>query len=546
MVREVILGLYSLGLRKGDRVGILSENRVERLCADAATQAGGFPNVVVSPSLSDSMILRLFTHSGARAVFMEHGTALGRVLNLKGQLPALDHMIVMDPIKSPPAGSLDFERLRLRGRKMDANRLGTILESVHPDELAAIIYTSGSTGEPKGVMRTHRNLLSNIQGGTEILPGKPDALSLIALSLNHFFGRFSFLKSMASGRTTAIVDATDRQLDLGTIQVFSPTAMSLVPRIMAIIWSAILADGDNQHLWEVTERLDQVRAEHGSLSAEENQQYEAAKGSLGRGVRKALGGRIKYISYGGAAMAPRILRFFRVIGVPLLGAYGSTECGGVTLSGLDECKPGNLGKPFPNVEVRMADDGEVLVRGPAVTPGYYGNPEATREVLGPDGWFHSGDLGSLDADGSLRIIGRKNDIFNCSEGSNIYPGYIELLLENDPVIRQAILVGDGRPFIAALLVPDRGKIAAELKKAEVSLTDGEIETVLWLRVEKINARLEHYEKVRKIAVLKRDFPEEVRSVTAFQKLKIDRKQVEKFYGKEIRVFYPCASVRSGT
>jgi long-chain acyl-CoA synthetase len=237
-------------------------------------------------------------------------------------------------------------------------------------------------------------------------------------------------------------------------------------------------------------------------------------------------------------MPPRIMRFFELIGIPLLGSYGSTECGGVTLSGIGDVKAGSLGKPFPNCELRIAEDGELLVRGPTVTPGYFENPEATAEAIDPEGWFHTGDLGSIDADGCLFIVGRKKDIFNCSDGSNIYPGYIELLLESDPFIRQAILLGDGRPSIAALIVPEKKKIAAELDKEEEALVEEEMARVLQSRIDQINARLEQFEKIRKFAVLQSDFPDAVRTVTVFQKIKIDRKAVAELYQKEIAELYP--------
>ena len=204
-------------------------------------------------------------------------------------------------------------------------------------------------------------------------------------------------------------------------------------------------------------------------------------------------------------------------------------------------KPGSAGKPFANVEVHIAGDGEILVRGPTVTPGYLENPEATREAIDAEGWFHTGDLGRMDADGCLFVVGRKRDVFYCSDGSNIYPGYIEILLENDLFIRQAILVGDHRPFIAALIVPDRAKIAAELGKDESSLTDDEIKHLLLGRVEKVNAGLEEVEQIRNIAVLQNDFPAEVRGLTAIQKVKIDRKAVEEHYRREISEIYPPAA-----
>jgi long-chain acyl-CoA synthetase len=202
-----------------------------------------------------------------------------------------------------------------------------------------------------------------------------------------------------------------------------------------------------------------------------------------------------------------------------------------------------LGKPFPNCELRIAEDGELLVRGPTVTPGYFENPEATREAIDLEGWFHTGDLGTIDGDGCLFLTGRKKDTFNCSDGSNIYPGFIELLLENDPFVRQAILLGDRRPFIAALIVPERKKIAGELCKEESALTENEIATALQARIDQINPRLEQFEKVRKFAVMQNDFSNEVRSVTVFQKIKVDRKAVEQRYQKEIAKIYGLAEER---
>jgi long-chain acyl-CoA synthetase len=533
-VQETILGLHALGLRSGERVAIIGENSVEWLCADMATLAAGLPNVVISPRLSPSMILRLLAHSGTRAVFVEDETGVGRILNLKGQLPSLAHIVVFERAESELPHTLSFEKLLSLGRAAPEATLYRVIESVHEDDLATIMYTSGSTGEPKGVMKTQRNILSNIASGGEIALSKPDELVALVLSMNHLLGRYAFQKSAATGRTTAVMQATELEIDLKSIRALAPTSMSLVPRVMQKIWAAILAGGDNRRHWEELEKLDQRAVESGPLAAAEIERMEKLKNILKEAVKISLGGRIKYVTYSGAAMPPRIMRFFQLIGIPLLGSYGSTECGGVTLSGIGENRPGNLGKPFPNVEIRIAADGEILVRGPSVTPGYFENPEGTGEALEADGWFHSGDLGAIEPDGSLRIVGRKKDVLYCAEGSNIYPAYIELWLENDPLIRQAVLVGDRRPFIAALIVPDTGRIAAELEK---NSSPEKIREIIWARVERVNQRLEEHEQIRKIAILQDDFPERVRGVTAFQKIKVDRKAVDELYQKEIRQIY---------
>ncbi|MGE5218882.1 MAG: AMP-dependent synthetase/ligase [Chloroflexota bacterium] len=536
LVQYLLLALYDLRLTPGEAVAIIGENSLPWLCADLATLAGGLPNVVVSPALSDALLLKVLGHSQCRAAFVENAAAVRRLSNLQSQLPALSQIFVMQDHEQELSGTHSFDELIERGKAADPKRLGEVLDAVQPGDLATIMYTSGSTGEPKGVMRTQHNLLSNITNGGEIAAAKSEELFLVVLSLNHLLGRFGFLKSAVTGRSTAIIEATELELDLNVVEALAGTAMALVPRVMERIWHGILDRGRNRWLWQEIETLDLRKAKQG-LSESESEQFEAHRGRLKEAVRRALGGRIKYISYSGAAMPPRIMRFFELMGIPLIGSYGSTECGGVTLCGIGDNRPGNLGKPFPNVEVRIAADSEILVRGPTVSPGYLHNPEATREVLDAEGWFHTGDLGALDADGSLRIIGRKKDVFYCSEGSNIYPSFIESQLENEPFIRQAVLLGDRRAFIAALIVPDRRAIAAALARDEASLADGEIETLVWRQIDTVNERLEHYEKIRKIALMRTDFPTEVRSINVFQKTKIDRQLVAKSYRREIDEIY---------
>jgi long-chain acyl-CoA synthetase len=536
-IRAAVFALYSLGLNKGDRVAIIGENSLEWLCADLATLAGGFPNVIVSPGLSDTMILKILGHSGCRAAFVENETVVGRLLNLKGQLGSLEQLIVLDGSGGGLPCALTFGEFLSRGAYDNGQRFEAILESVHSDDLATIMYTSGSTGEPKGVMRTQNNLLANITNGGPITLSKPDELTVIVLSLNHLFGRFGFLKSAATGRTTAVIEATERSVDLKVIEALAPTALAVVPRVLEKIWEAALDQGSHRAAWERIETLDRRRRNGGVLSDAEARCVQDLCSALKQATKDALGGRIKYIAYGAAPMLPRIMRFFELIGIPLLGSYGSTECGGVTLSGIGDTKPGSLGRPFANVELKIAEDGELLVRGPTVTPGYFKNPEATKEAIDDAGWYYTGDLAMIDGEGCLFIVGRKKDVFNCADGSNIYPGYIELLLENDRYIRQAIILGDHRPFIAALIVPEKKQIASELKRAEISLSAGEIEAVIRSRIDKINRRLEEYERIRKFAVMAADFPPEVRSVTVFQKIKIERKIVEQRYEKLISAIY---------
>ncbi|MGH7874926.1 MAG: AMP-dependent synthetase/ligase [Candidatus Binatia bacterium] len=536
LVQNLLLAFYSLGLHAGEPIAIIGENSLEWLCADLATMSGGFPNVVIAPALSDGLLLKILGHSACRAAFVQNSTGVGRLRNLQPQLPALSHVLVMGEHAARLPGTVGFTDLIEIGKRANPSRVYELLESVSAGKLATIMYTSGSTGEPKGVMRTQENLLSNITNGGAIVVSKSEEMTVIVLSLNHLLGRFAFLKSAVTGRTTAIVEAAELELDLGVIQSLNATALTVVPRVMEKIWLGLLDQGDNRQLWQELEALDGEQSAV-SLDEQKSRQFKELKTTLGHAVQVSLGGRIKYISYSGAAMPPRIMRFFELIGIPLIGSYGSTECGGITLCGIGENRPGNLGKPFANVEIRIADDSEILVRGPTVTPGYFKNPAATREALDADGWFHTGDLGALDNDGSLRIIGRKKDIFNCIDGSNIYPDFIELRLEDEAAIRQAVLLGDRRPFVAALIVADRRKIAATLGREESALTNDEILAALWSDIERVNRGLEHYEQVRKIALIEEDFPSEVRSLNVFAKVKVDRSAAAQRYAKQIDALY---------
>ena len=267
LVGQVLLGLCAVGITPGETVAIVGENCLPWLAADLATLAGGFPNVVLAPSLSDGMFVKVVGHAQCRAAFVQNAAVARRLVNLQRQLPALQQLIVMDDSGAGIVGALNFRQLLERGAGADG--LAARLQAVQANDLATIMYTSGSTGEPKGVMRSQDNLLANITNGGPITVSAPDELSVNILSLNHLFGRFGFLKSAVTGRTTALIEAADTKVDLPVIEQLSPTGLALVPRIMERIWQRLLAQDDNQECWRNLERLDDKRLSAGLSDAEQ-------------------------------------------------------------------------------------------------------------------------------------------------------------------------------------------------------------------------------------------------------------------------------------
>lgn len=529
MVLDAMAALDALGIRKGDRTGLTSENRTEWFCTDLATLGVGAVNVVLMPSYSDRMIVRTLGHSSSRLVFVEDREVASRIEGLRTSLPGLEHIVLFDET-SPSPGITTWDAFLERGRQhraADPARIRRLADEVTLDDLATIMYTSGSTGDPKGVMRNHRNMVANqFHKDPHLVPGlKPTEVAGLALTLNHLLGRAHYYRSVMHGRTISTTRAAEHEITLKDVAELAPTIMSLSPRLMIRLWDELVLEPGRAALWRTYQ--------------EKGPEAPRAIEKLRASLQEAVGGQLRFVYYGGSPMPKEILEAFDALGAPILAAYGSTECGPIATMELDGRAEhrGWIGRTYEGTELRLGPDGEVLVRGPGVTPGYFLNDAVTREVIDADGWFHTGDLGTLTADGWLRLEGRKKDTFNCADGSNIYPATIERALEVD-LIKEVVLIGDRKPYIVALVHPNAAALASAMGVREVDLGSADVRKLVWAQVERLNVAIEDYERVRRIEILTEPFPPTVRTRTeGIGKVKVARPVVYELYADVITRLY---------
>jgi long-chain acyl-CoA synthetase len=417
--------------------------------------------------------------------------------------------------------------------------------SVQADDLATIIYTSGTTGEPKGVMLTHGNLMANIAGVRAVLDLGPEDVGLSFLPLCHAFERLVAYFYLVHG--VSIVFAESFNTIARDLQMVRPTVTTGVPRVFEklhdrVIAKGLEASGLKRRIFQRAVQLASVRGrllESGRpLSPWLRLQAAVADRLVYRRVREVMGGRLRFAVSGGAPLRPEIGRFFFGVGIPLIEGYGLTETAPVlTVMPLDAIRFGTVGRPLPNVELRIADDGEVLARGPNVMVGYFGRPDETAQVL-RDGWFHTGDVGSVDEDGYLRITDRKKELIVTSGGKNIAPQPIEGALRAHPLIAEAVVIGEQRAFLALLIVPDLAALQGRFPDArDAASLQGrqEITAAFQEAVDAINARLAQFERIRRFALLPREFSIEAGELTPT--LKVKRRVVEERYRDQIEGLY---------
>ncbi len=553
-VEEVAAGLEALGIAKGDHVAILSENRPEWAFADLAVLALGAADVPIYPSLPAAQVRQLLEDSEATAVFVSGASQAAKIAEVRAELPAVRHVIAFDPV----AGVLGLDELRARGREtlaQDADAVRRSAARVRASDLATIIYTSGTSGDPKGVMLSHGNLVSNALGAAQAFPQiRPDWVCLSFLPLCHVFERTAGHNLMLhAGVTIAYAESVERVVE-NMVEV-RPQIISSVPRLYEKMYARVHEKVAKDPAWRRALFRWALRAGREGFAA---RVARKAPGPLLRlklaladrlvfsRIKARTGGRLEIFVSGGAPLAREIAEFFGAADILICEGYGLTETSPViTCNRPERLRPGSVGLPLAGVELGIAEDGEILTRGPHVMQGYYKKPEATREAIDAEGYFHTGDIGHLDPEGFLLITDRKKDLIATSGGKKIAPQPIENRLKANRFISDVVIVGNRRNFPAALVVPNYELLAAWAGERGIAAPREELvkrpEVVAhYLElVRGLTADLAQFERIKKLALLPRELSQEAGELTPTFKVK--RRVVEERYKELIDDLYRGAA-----
>ncbi len=553
-VQRAGLALKRLGVRRGDRVAILSENRPGWLVADFACLAIGASDVPIYPTLPSPQIRFILADSGAVAIFVSTAPQLAKFQEIRAELPALKHVITMDP-DAQGAGVMGLADLYALGAEAEAAGEGANFKaealSAKPDDVATIIYTSGTTGDPKGVMLTHDNIYSNVMSVLQVFRVGPTDSTLSFLPLSHIFermaGHYTMFYAGAAIHYAESVDTVPANL----IEV-EPTVVTSVPRLYEkmyarVLESALAGGPIKKRIFFWAKDVGERWADH-TLAGERpptllNWQYALAQRLVFSKLKARTGGHLRFFASGGAPLPADIAKFFYSAGLPIQEGYGLTETSPVICANiLEHVRIGTVGPPIPGVEVKIAPDGEILTRGRHVMKGYFNKPEATREALEADGWFHTGDIGELDGEGCLKITDRKKDLIVTAGGKNVAPQPIEQMVMHNKYVANAVMLGDRRKFCIMLVVPnfeqlERWAVYKQLAFANHRglLKLPEVHAKLEREVGKMLTGLAQYETPKKILLLEHDFSIENGDLTPT--LKVRRRIVEQRYQRQIDSLY---------
>jgi long-chain acyl-CoA synthetase len=547
--REIALGLVALGMERGDRIGLLSETRLEWAQADMGILTAGLVNVPVYPTLTAKTVEYILEDASTRVLFAADPEQAAKADRFAAG--RADFRVVL--FEGTREGAMTFDELRQRGRRLaadDPELYRKRAARTNPDDLATLIYTSGTTGRPKGVMLSHRNIVSNVKAGLERIAVVEGDTALSFLPLSHILERMAGLYLMVeAGVSIAYAESVDAVAD--NMREVRPTVMVSVPRLYEKIYSRIFdaameggAAKRNIFFW--AERVGLARAK--ALLAGKRVpwhvacQFAIADRMVFAKLRARTGGRLRLFVSGGAPLAPEIAEFFYAAGLPILEGYGLTETSPViAVNTFEELRIGTVGKPVPGVDVRIAEDGEIVVRGPNVMLGYYNLPEETAETV-RDGWLYTGDIGHLDEDGYLAITDRKKDLLVTAGGKNVAPQPIENNLKTDPFITNAVVIGDKKPYLVALIVPDFQHLESYARIKGFSydnmhdlVNHPRVQDVMRRRIDRHQAHAASFESIKKFHILDRELTIEADELTPT--LKVKRKEVIEKFAAEIEALY---------
>ncbi|HMN18592.1 MAG TPA: long-chain fatty acid--CoA ligase [Ignavibacteriaceae bacterium] len=547
-------GLASLGIKKDDKVAIISENRPEWVYSDMAILSLGAVDVPLYPSLTAESVEFILNNSESKIIIVSTKFQLNKVMKVRDKCKTLKFIILLNEkdYDSNNKDLINFSKVQESGRafqKQHPSLLKDNVTSIKPSDICTIIYTSGTTGEPKGVVLTHHNILSNVEAALQSFPISNKDVFLSFLPLCHIFERMAGYYTAFSAKCTVCYAESIETVAQNLIEV-KPTIMTTVPRLFERIHSKIIKNVESQS--EKKQKIFFWAMEAGKKyrEAEKNKkipltlklQFKLADKLVYKTLQEKTGGNLRFFISGGAALPRALGEFFEAIGIKILEGYGLTESSPViTANRYDDYKFGSVGKPFPGVEVKIASDGEILARGPNIMQGYYKNKKDTEATV-KDGWLYTGDIGVFDADGFLIITDRKKHLFKTSTGKYIAPTPIESLFLASKYIDQFVLIGDRRMFLTALIVPDFEAVKEyadahkiPYEKVEDLVRDEEIYKMLDKEMDQFQKKLANYERVRKFILLDKPFTIESGEITP--SLKIKRKYVEERYQDLIEQMY---------
>jgi long-chain acyl-CoA synthetase len=530
IVRPLAFGLVTLGVEKGDRVSILANTRPEWTYFDFAALSIGATVVPIYQTNSPEECRYVLDNSDSKVVVVEDAEQLEKVRQVRDQLPQLEQIVLMT---GSAEDAISMEDLAAKGGGGDAVTWEALYEAVTPEDICTFIYTSGTTGPPKGCIISHGNYRAMLDMVKETSVIEEGDLTYLYLPLAHSFALLIQLGSYDLGTAIAYWERDPLKI-LPNLAELKPSYFPSVPRIFEKIYTAATSAMEKEgglkkaiFDWAIKVGAKMREAERSGRKPGFllQRQYDFADKKVLSKIRGLFGGNIRLAVSGAAPINPEILRFFDAAGVLVLEGWGMTETStAATISSPDDFKVGTIGKPFPGCEVRIADDGEILVKGPNVFQGYHKNPEATAETI-VDGWLHTGDIGEIEADGFIKITGRKKDIIITAGGKNITPANLEAEIKQHPLVSQCVVVGDRRPYLVALVTLDPEeavKYAQEndLPEDPVQLAQNPgVKAAIEAHVEKINQNFARVEQVKKISILPNDLSQESGELTPTLKVK---------------------------